>query len=261
MRNKNSQTLSENIEEVLHREIIGYENLNPDDPKFTEKLRRYYAIQIKALQIAGFLQDENTLNRSAVNINRAIPYYDPSNVSEVFSSYIRMKKQEMQDENTRLAEIKNFINIRTLPGDTYRQIFSSIVKYTISLGEAGQSYPHIRELSRLQDYKKRVFVERFLKSASHEKEFDARKFLESPKPYKAFILSLDTLESILGEMADISYLPSFPWLSEVDQKVIELVTSDESYRQMLGNILAKESYGDSGDMFSRKNLKKLGKKI
>lgn len=115
MRNRNYQALSENIEEVLLREIVGYENLNPDDPKFGEKLRRYYAIQIKALQIAGFLQDENTLNRSAVNINRAIPYYDPSNVNEIFSSYIRMKKQEMQAENKRLAEIKNFIDIRTLP--------------------------------------------------------------------------------------------------------------------------------------------------
>lgn len=30
---------------------------------------------------------------------------------------------------------------------------------------------------------------------------------------------------------------------------------------MLTNILAVESYGDSGEMFSRKNLKKIGKKI
>lgn len=104
-------------------------------------------------------------------------------------------------------------------------------------------------------------MERFLKSASRDGEFDARKFLENPKPYKTFILPLDSLESILGEIADIGYLRIFPWMRETDQKVIELVTSDTSYRQMLGNILAVESYGDSGEMFSRKNLKKIGKKI
>jgi uncharacterized protein YukJ len=129
MRNKNGQVLTENIEEVLLREIIKYESLNPTDPKFKEKLRRHYGLQIKALQIAGFLQDENTLNKSAVNINRAIPYYDATNISKIFESYIREKKQEIHSENKRLAEIKNFIDIRILPGDTYRQIFSSITKY------------------------------------------------------------------------------------------------------------------------------------
>lgn len=260
MRNEHNQALSENIEEVLRREIVVYENLNLDDPKFQEKLRRFYALQIKALQIAGFLQDENTLNRSAVNINRAIPYFDTSSINQVHASFIQKKKQDMHKENLRLAEIKNFIDIRTLPGDTYRQIFTSIVRYSTALGAASGS-SHIQELSRLQDYKKRIFVERFLSIASRDSRFDARKFLENPKPYKSFILSLDSLESLLGEIAEISYTPTFSWLSETDQKVIELVTEDESYRKMLANILAVESYGETGGMFTRRNMKKIAKKF
>jgi hypothetical protein len=172
-----------------------------------------------------------------------------------------MKKQEMQDENTRLSEIKNFIDIRTLPGDTYRQIFSSIVRYTSTLREASGAYPHIQELSRLQDYKKRIFVERFLANASQDPGFDARKFLENPKPYKSFILSLDSLESLLGEISEISYFPDFPQISETDRRVIELATLDESYRHMLGNILAVESYGKNGGVFSRRNMKKIARKF
>lgn len=261
IRNKHNQILSENIEEVLLREIVKYENLSPADPKFGEKLRRFYALQIKALQIAGFIQDENTLNRSAVNINGPIPYYDPSSINEIFSSYIKMKKYEIHAEDKRLAELKNFINIRTLPGDTYRQIFTTIAKYVSVLGEANERYPYIRELSRLPDYKKRIFVERFLSSASAEGGFEARKFLENPKPFKNFIVSLDVLETILADIADIKYMDSFPGLSETDQKVIELVSMDESYRQMLTNILAVESYGENESIFSRRNLKKLVKKF
>ncbi len=261
VRNKYNQPLSENIEEVLLREIATYENISLDDPKRTEKLRRYYALQIKALQIAGFLQDENTLNRSAVNINRAIPYFDPTNINEVFSSYIRTKKQEMHEENKRLSELKSFIDIRTLPGDTYRQIFSSVVRYASTLGEASEAYPYIQNISRLPDYKKRIFVERFLSASSREKDFDARKFLASPKPYKSFILSLESLESLLIEIAEMSYTPSFPWLSETDKSVIELVTADESYRQMLANILATESYGKTREIFTRENAKRIANKI
>jgi hypothetical protein len=257
LRNKHNQTLSENIEEVLLREIVIYENLDRSDPKFQQKLWKYYAIQIKALQIAGFLQDERTLNKSAVNINRVIPYYDPSNVSELFASYIQTKKKEIHAENKRLSEIKNFISIRTLPGDTYRQIFTSISRYVSTLGEAGERYPHMQELSQLQDYKKRIFVERFLAQANYDTEFNARKFLENPKPYKSFILSLESLESLLVDIADISYTPDFPWISETDKRVIELVTMDESHRKMLANILAVESYGDSGKTISRKTLKKM----
>lgn len=162
MRNKNNQALSENIEEVLMREIVAYENLSPKDPRFTEKLRKYYGLQIKALQIAGFLQDENTLNKGGVNINRAIPYYDPTNINEVYASFFRTKKQDIHSLNTRLAEMKNFINIQTFPEDTYRQIFSSIIRYIGALGETKSGYPYMSQLIRLQDYKKRIFVERFL---------------------------------------------------------------------------------------------------
>jgi hypothetical protein len=260
-RNKHNQVLSESIDEVLKREIVKYEKLDPTDPKFQEKVRFHYSLQIKALQIAGFMQDENTLNKSAVNINRAIPYYSPSNISQVFSAYIKDKRQEIHAENGRLSEMRNYITIRTLPGDTYRQIFSSIIKYTSTLGKTAERYPNVRELSRLQDYKKHLFVERFLSAAIRESGFAARKFLENPQPYKSFVLSLESLESLSGEVLEISYTENFPWLREVDQKVINLVTTDESYRHMLSNILAVESYGETGGIFSRQNAKKIVKKI
>ncbi len=195
---------------MLKREIVKYEKLDPTDPKFQEKVRFHYSLQIKALQIAGFMQDENTLNKSAVNINRAIPYYSPSNISQVFSAYIKDKRQEIHAENGRLSEMRNYITIRTLPGDTYRQIFSSIIKYTSTLGKTAERYPNIRELSRLQDYKKHLFVERFLSAAIRESGFAARKFLENPKPYKSFVLSLESLESLSGEVLEISYTENFP---------------------------------------------------
>lgn len=260
MRDKNNQILSENIEEVLLREIVKYENLNPDDPKFKEKLRAHYSLQIKALQIAGFLQDENTLNRSAVNINRALPYFDPKNISKIFALYIRDKKQEIHAENQRLSEMKAFINIQSFPGDTYGQIFASIIKYTETLGDAGKAYPYIGELARLEDYKKRIFVESFL-AATRGKEFNAKEFLDNPKPYKTFILSLDELESISRDIVEMSYTANFPELRDVDKEVIRLATLDESYRNMLSNILAVESYGETNGLFSRRNLKKLAKKF
>ncbi len=74
----------------------------------------------------------------------------------------------MHAENQRLSEMKSFIEIRTLPGDTYGQIFASIIKYIGTLGDTEKTYPYIGELSRLEDYKKRIFVERFLANASRE---------------------------------------------------------------------------------------------
>lgn len=258
MRDKNNQILAENIEEVLLREIVTYEKLNPDDPEFKEKLRGHYALQIKALQIAGFLQNENTLNKSAVNINRTIPYFDAKNIKDVFTHYIKDKKQERHAKDKRLSSIKTFIDIQSFPGDAHSQIFAAIIKYIETLGDTGKAYPYIAELARLEDYKKRIFMERFL-LASRESWFDAREFLKSPKPDESFRLQLDVLNGLSRDISEITYTEKFSGLRPVDQKVIELATSDVSYRNMLSNILAVESYGDTNGLFSRRNLKKLAK--
>lgn len=129
---KNGKKSSENIEEVLRKQIPifekeAFEKLDTTDPKYSEKYEalfaKYYRAQIKALQMMGIMENESHLNPSGTNINRPIPYFDTENISAVHKSYIASVKTNKLTQNKEVAPYIEFVDIQFYPGDTYGNIF------------------------------------------------------------------------------------------------------------------------------------------
>ena len=116
---------------IVEREA--FEKLDPESKDYRAQydalIQKYYGLQIKALQMMGFLESEDRLNPGAAVINRAIPYYDTANISKTYTQYINAVKTKRVAENKEVAPYIEYLDIQTLPGDDYGKIFARIVKY------------------------------------------------------------------------------------------------------------------------------------
>lgn len=141
VRDGKGRPLSENLAEVIARNVPIFEReafaaLDPKDPDYQKKydalVARFYSAQVRALQLAGYIQDETTLNPGATNLNRPIPYFDTEGVSTAFNSHIRTVKAERRKEHSESQAFREFVRVDVFPGDTYASLFSRLADYAAS---------------------------------------------------------------------------------------------------------------------------------
>jgi hypothetical protein len=224
-----------------------FDKIDKNDPEYENKkkelLQYIYARQIKWLQLTGFLQNENKLNHWATNINRWIPFFDIENIDEVYRDYIKDKKQERLNKNAELAPIKTYIDIQTYPWDTHALIFWRILEITKQY--IWWKYSNLEKILEFNDILKRKFLKRFfeecIKGDPNVKWEDilSWKF----KIWTKFILNLEKLDSIIGEISKLSYTPDLKdKVKTVDERVIEIVSETQENVNMLRKSIIVESY-------------------
>lgn len=236
----------ETVEKALKAKIIIFEKLNPKDPKFTSKLNYIYGLQIKALKIAGFLQDEQNLNPGAFKINRVIPYYDLGNIEKVFSAYIKDKKHTIRETQEQLKEIKNFVSVDVFPWDTEYHVFdrlkSSLVWANI------KKYPHVDNIADLNYFQQKKLIKTLL-----EWFYDRNRHIIS---WKKLVVSFTKLDEVLQNISKESFVAA-PRLNNIDEFVIENVSKIKQNQNLMKNILHNELYSDdtNNSIISRKFIK------
>lgn len=259
MRDKRGHALSESIDEVLKARIPQFEReafakLNPEDPKYQEKydalIQRYYSEQIKALQLSGFLQDETTLNKSATNLNRPIPYFDVNGnegkaLQTAFNEHITTRKSERKQENADTMAFREYLQVEVFPGDTYATIFRRISDYIPQSGSHLKKYPNIRVLSQINDLQKLSFLERIVPEAiTNKRTPTAEDLLQNKiKAGGKFILHYQNIDAILGELRNSDSQPSIgSILRKTDKDVIALTVPFNQNRSLIERALYVESY-------------------
>lgn len=237
----------ETVEKALKEKIIIFEKLNPKDPKFTQKLNYIYWIQIKALKIAGFMQDEQVLNPWAFKINRTIPYYDLKNIEKEFSSYIINKKKVLWETGEKLKGIKEFASVNIFPWDTEYHVFNRL-KSSLEWTVDNQKYPHIKNIFSINYLQQKNLIKQLL-----DWFYDKNWHIIS---WKKLVISFAKLDKILEDISRESFVSS-PKLKNIDNFVIDKVTWIKGNQNLIKNILHNEIYtNDSNNsIISRKFVK------
>lgn len=242
----------ETVEKALKEKIIILEKLNPSDKNFTAKLNNFYSLQIKALKIAWFLQDEQDLNPGAFKINRVIPYFDTENVSWIFSNYIKDKKQISKETISKFKEVKEFTSIEIFPWDTEYHIFNRLIE---DLNWSNlENFPNFKNISSLNYYQQKELISLLLEWA-----YDKNNHL---KEWKKISVSFKKINSILDDILKKEFTKA-PELNKIDNFVIENTTENKQNQDLIKNIIKRELYTDWNKItfLSRKFIKEYFESI
>jgi len=192
-----------------------FEKLDPNTPNYQQEykklLQKYYALQIKGLQMLGYMQSEDTLNPGAIKINLGIPYFDTTDLSKQFSLYIAGIKTKRKESVVELAKYREFINVQTLPGDTVGIFCARIIGYAQEHANHFAKYPNLAYVSGMNDFLKKEFFQELLKtSVTTAKDTQIVEMFQEGKVRSGhnFVFRLEDIDRIIGKLKNISYTPS-----------------------------------------------------
>ena len=230
-------------------ERAAFEKLSPSSPTYERDyanlLGRYYGLQIKGLQMLGYMQSENVLSPGAIKINMGIPYFDVSNISKTFGQYIAGVKEQKYATNKEIAPYIEYVEILTLPGDTYGNIFGRIVRNLESDTSHAAKYPNLHKLAGFNDYLKKEFLIRFIGESikSNPKITTEDFFAGKTKPGTKFILDLGRIDASIAELSRVTYTTDIATkLKQIDQDIIQMVVPVEQNRNLIQSTMFIESY-------------------
>lgn len=233
------------------QERAEFDKLDPNAPtnyqqEHKKLLQKYYALQIKGLQMLGYMQSEDVLNPGAIKINQGIPYFDTIDLSKQFWSYIAGVKTKRKENITELAKYREFINVQTLPGDTMGIFYSRIAGYSQTYTNHSAKYPNIAAVAGLNDFLKKEFLQRLLKtSLTNVNDKDITNMLQDGKVRSgySFVFRLTDINRIVGELKNVSYTPSTESiLKPVDRDIIRMVIPMEQNRNIIRSTMYVEGY-------------------
>jgi hypothetical protein len=237
-------------------------------------LNRFYAKQIQALQLAGYLENEDRINPLATNANRPIPYFDTSaeNFSSLYDAHIKESKQRSNKRYEQLAEDSNFISFKVFPKDTYRSIFERIADRMVKVATSQPKYAELEHIKSFDTAMDRAFLqacfqaffEKFGWEYAKAYGLDRRKMSQQDqietfmngriKTGSQFILTLDDILRISQEVQksfafrDIKVKP-------LDDSIIRMVSGTERSQGFMKAILVRESYIPEGSFGARRFIK------
>lgn len=254
VRDRKGRPMSENLAEVIARNVPLFEKeafakLDPADPQYSEKhaalVSRYYSLQIRALQLSGFIQDENTLNPGATNLNRPIPYFAPEGISEAFAGHVKQAKAARRAENAETQAFREFVRIELFPGDTYATVFSNLAAYVGDSRSHFAKYPNLAFLSGLNDLQKKDFLIKVLGGAMKTGNApDAASLLENRiRAGGKYLVTYASINAAVGELREAATRPSIaPVLRTADSAALSLAVPFVQNRALVERALYVESY-------------------
>lgn len=200
----------QSLEPILKKEIIKHEKLNPLDENFESELNRHYALQIKALQMHWYLKSEAYINPWAFKTYSWIPYFDASNVKELYTKFLNNRTNEKLQDAKENVVMKTFLEITTIEWDNWGRIYNRFLDH-ISLYTNSGRYPSFEKLRNFNEYQKRTFLKKVLQESRKDlKIVSAEKFLENIKPWFTFVIKNSHLSDIIDQVSEISYIKTSP---------------------------------------------------
>lgn len=221
----------ERLEEVLKDKISKFENIAINDPK----INYYYSLQIKALQVYWYLQNEWKINPWALKTNRVIPYFDVEKIPLVFKDYQKEKEKFAIETSQNLLEMKDFVSIDLYYWDIENRIFNRLLNILSSSNL--DKYPHIKKINSLNFIQQNILTEYIL--SINETELNI-------KPWKKIIISLSKIDEKIKEISENNYWLEKPKnLKKIDKEAISLLWTNWINEVLISNILVRETYNDN----------------
>jgi len=256
---KTGSVFSENIEQILKKQIPIFEKevfskLDVNSPTYHREyntlIQKYYWLQIKALQMMWFMESEDRTNPWATNINRIIPYFDTTNIYDIFKQYIASVKQQEQQENETMAPFKEYTHIKVYNWDTTARLHNRLVQNILSSKDYYKKYSNLWVIEDLNDYLKwplwkEIIVRGIQRNSKKQQDLITEEDFNSGKlkPGTSIIIHFKDLDEIIGSLKDISYTKNISQrLSQIDNDVIDTVITTEQNRNIIKNILFIETY-------------------
>lgn len=248
------------LEKVLKNRIPIFEKeafawLTPGTKAYNDKIQYYYALQIKALQLSWFIENENKLNPSATNINRIINYYNPDNITNVYNEYIQKVKTQILQRNADMAEVRDFIDVQIFPWDTNWTLFARIKEY---LQPYISKNKDLEKINSLNSFTQLVFLKKVLeKSILWDKSLTIDKLMKNDfKAWTKFIIKIEEIESILKEVNSVSFSLDYEWrIRPLDEQIIELVAKNKQSWNLMKTAMLIESYKVEWSVWRRSTTK------
>lgn len=237
-------------------------------------LSKFYAKQVQALQLAGYLENEDRINPLATNANRPIPYFDTSSsgFDKLYAAYVTERKLVAKTKSERHAEDRSFITFQVYPGDSYKAIHERIVDRVTAAAKAQPKYAELAAVSGFDSAMDRSFLracfasffEKFgwkyanaygLNRAQMGKDSQLETFMTGRiKSGSEFVLPLDDLLRISKSVQESYAFRDIP-VKPVDDGVIRLVSDSPRMQGFMKAVLVRESYIPEGSIGKRRFTK------
>lgn len=236
--------LREHIKNYFEKTKTNWNKLSEDQKNL--EINNEYSNQIMALQLAWFTQDWVTPNKWATNINRAIPFFDTSNIKELHNKHIESKRKEFLDYNRKNSDIKWFILLPVFYWDTEKKIFRNLQEYITNYipnkWEEKSENNNLYKIKSLNDFQISNFM-LLLKSKLNIKDLE---------PNKVFVLKISEINEVIWDIDKPSeLLNEDPNLSinqikvnEMQKDVMNRYIPNEYNRSLANIILRIESWDD-----------------
>ncbi len=222
--------------------------------KERRKFNLEYKNQIKGLELYWYMQNEWKVNPWTTNINAPIPFFNTSNIEDIFKVYIDHKRQEfrvLQNENTD----KEFITVLFLEWDNSTIIYNEIYELLkININK----YQNFSLLLWLNELQRRYFLDKIIDQKSSNKNVDVSNW-KIPSNTK-IIIWLDEINNLLEIIKKQSFITKIK-VSELDETIIDLVGNTETEKDIMRQKIAQEGYMNENRIAKRIVLKVIARYI
>lgn len=226
------------------------QSLSKEESKEFEK---EYLNQIRWLQMMWYLQHEGQINDWTTNINAPIPYFNTTNIEEIFSDFIAQRKEDLSKKSDDLCnnwKTDKYITIYFYPMDNFARVFSQV---EANLQNYKDRYPNFRKISSLNLLKRNKFIDLIIDKVTG---YDISNW-NVPSMRKA-VVPLDYINTILTSLLEESFVDELQ-LSEIDGEIIKHITENKDDRNFLSYIITQENYEEWIPF--RKFLKKIWREL
>lgn len=231
----------ETIEQVLFDSIIEFEQIDPRDPKWQDKIFWHYQYQIRGLMLDGFLRSESELNPSATLPNRPIPYYDRASVTATWPKHIKTYYESKKMEQEALdSDILEFPIIGGGGITTPKELF---IRLSERIASSEGQYPILRQIQSFDEFQKLYFIDqayrRARKDALSENVFA---FFRKAEHNRTLFFSVSDIAKLVKEITSLSPL-KVPVLKPHDDEAIDSIVPNAQIAALIKNTLFIETYG------------------
>lgn len=240
-----------------------FDKLDKNDPdynvKYEELFKYLYAKQVKWLQLAWYIQNENDLNPRSTYINRLIPIFDIENIETIYREFLNTRFERELEENDEFIDIKSYIDVQIYPWDHYWLLFSKISRLLEPYIESGE-YPYLKTIKSLNEFLKRKFIIDFVSKAIKTwKDITPSDILSwNYKYWEKFIMTLRDLNELLKNISETNYSKQpIHQIKPVDAEVIDAVWSTLQSRNLLRKTISLESYVTENNSWWKPNWMRL----
>jgi len=240
--------------------ITKKEKLDKTSSDYEQKIRMYYGLQVKGLQIYGYLWSKSKINKWSFLINSPIPYFNTKNMRKVHKEYIQSKKDELIDLNAKNAKQNNFLEIKIFSWETKERLFYQI-RDLIKPHKTKEEYKIFELIENLDKYSIELFMQKILKNKYFTKNSEKQKTWDNIREWDTLIISLKELKYIVTDIISISKIKKQVEFQDIINFEKLSAIFPVKYFNLLPTFIYSETWYKKWEITFRKYLKDIWKFI